>query len=171
MRRAAVGALSGIGATVVMSGFIAAARAAGMLRTPPPQEITRRTLRKAKVPVTHDFAGRLAWPAHFAYGAALGTVFAEARGAWRRMPPLTAGMTFGAAVWLVSYGGYLPALDLMPPPWRDRATRQIAMIAAHLVYGAALELVVRRLDSGGDAAAGERVAQDRVEASRLAAQV
>jgi hypothetical protein len=48
------------------------------------------------------------------------------------------GAVYGAAIWATMYGHVLPALGLMAPPERDRPGRPIVMLAAHLVYGAAL---------------------------------
>jgi hypothetical protein len=46
-------------------------------------------------------------------------------------------------VWLGSYAGWIPALDLLPPPDRDRRGRPPSMIVAHWVYGAALGASLR----------------------------
>jgi hypothetical protein len=137
------GALAGVGATLTMSAAMAAGRRAGLMRTPPPQEITRRGLRKSGVPVSHSDAGRLAWPAHLAYGAAMGALFAGASGALPEGPPVVAGVAFGLGVWAASYIGMLPTLGLMPPPQDDSRGRQATMVAAHFVYGATLDALMR----------------------------
>jgi hypothetical protein len=43
------------------------------------------------------------------------------------------------------------ALGMMPPPERDRRGRRVVMLAAHLVYGTALALMVGRRDATHDA--------------------
>ena len=58
------------------------------------------------------------------------------------VPTVPAGILFGTAVWLVSYQGWVPALGIMAPPSRDRPGRPQAMLAAHLLYGAVLGVVV-----------------------------
>ncbi len=141
--RVALGAAAGIGATITMSLAIAAGRRAGLLRTPPPQEITRRGLRKVGVSVSNDDAGRAAWPAHLAYGAAMGALFAAASRTLPDTPPLVAGAAYGFAVWFASYVGMLPALGLMPAPTDDSRGRQVTMVAAHFVYGATLDALMR----------------------------
>ena len=141
--RIARGAVAGIGATLAMSMAMAAGRRAGLLRTPPPQEITRRGLRKVGVPVSHDDAGRVAWPAHLAYGAVMGALFATGTRALPSTPPIVAGAAFGFGVWFASYVGMLPALGLMPAPTNDSRGRQATMVAAHFVYGAALDALMR----------------------------
>ena len=75
--------------------------------------------------------------AHFGYGAAVGSLFApvvEKTG----IGGVGSGLLFGLTVWLVSYLGILPALGLFPPPHRETPHRNLLMIAAHLVWGAAL---------------------------------
>ncbi len=52
------------------------------------------------------------------------------------------GLAYGAAIWGVSYMGWVPALGIMPPADRDRRDRQTVMLAAHLVYGTALAVMV-----------------------------
>jgi uncharacterized membrane protein YagU involved in acid resistance len=57
------------------------------------------------------------------------------------------GALYGLALWLVSYQGWIPALGLLPPPEQDAQGRTMAMIAAHLVYGAMLGWMARRFQS------------------------
>jgi hypothetical protein len=56
-----------------------------------------------------------------------------------------AGGAFGASLYAVNYAGIAPALDILPPPAHDRPGRQPAMLAAHLVYGITLALLLRVL--------------------------
>ncbi|MCU0493080.1 MAG: DUF1440 domain-containing protein [Chloroflexaceae bacterium] len=80
--------------------------------------------------------------AHFGYGAAVGALFAPvARVA--HLPPVTGGVAYGLTVWTVSYLGLLPALRLLPPATKQPAERNSLMIAAHVVWGATLGLLLR----------------------------
>ena len=79
--------------------------------------------------------------AHFGYGAAMGSLYAPIQ-ARLALPGLLTGIGFGLMVWLVSYLGVLPALGLFPPPHREARRRTVLMIAAHLVWGAALGSLV-----------------------------
>jgi hypothetical protein len=45
---------------------------------------------------------------------------------------------FASVVWFLSYQGWVPALQFMPPASRDDPGRVAAMVVAHLFYGAAL---------------------------------
>jgi hypothetical protein len=53
-------------------------------------------------------------------------------------------VAFGVAVWLLSYMGWLPAIGLFGPATRDTQGRSALMVAAHLVWGAALGGLVDR---------------------------
>jgi hypothetical protein len=157
--RAAAGGLDGLGATLAMSGVMYGARRAGWLGTPPPAAITERALHAIGA---HGAARRgtpaLAWGAHLAFGAACGALYgaaARAPRSWARAA--VEGAAYGAAIWLVSYAGWVPALSILPPPHRDRPGRPPAMVAAHLVFGAVLGALGerrRRRRVGGIRAAG-----------------
>jgi hypothetical protein len=156
-RTVVAGAGEGAIATAAMSGVMLGARRAGWLGEPPPRRITWRALRRGLGPVRAWGARNPASVAtHLAFGAAAGSLFEAGYARWGRSGsgPL-AGAAFGAAVWLVSYAGWIPALGLLPPPHRDRPGRQGWMLAAHLVYGAVLGALAdrRRAARRGEAAA------------------
>ncbi len=133
------GFLAGVAATVPMTGVIAGGRAAGWLGTPPPEQITGAAA--ARVEVRDDLpppAFDATWvAAHLAYGGLCGAIYPSARGFFPS-PTSVAGVSFGLAVWVVSYGGLMPVLRLYPSPRRDRSSRAAVMIAAHAVFGVAL---------------------------------
>ncbi len=62
-----------------------------------------------------------------------------------RRPRVALGLAYGAAVWLVSYEGWVPKLTVQPPAHRDAPGRAATMAAAHLVYGGVLAAVLRRM--------------------------
>jgi len=49
--------------------------------------------------------------------------------------PVVDGIILGIANWATGYLGWLPALGLMPPVWRQQAPQAIAPIAEHALYG------------------------------------
>jgi hypothetical protein len=137
--------LAGIVATAAMSTVMRSAQGLGLLRRPPPGTITERALglKPALQRPSHAAVNTIA---HFAYGTGLALLFAGMRRHGRlplpkRTPWL--GMSYGLAVYAANYEALLPMLGLMPPAHRDDARRVGAMIAAHLAYGATLELLVR----------------------------
>jgi hypothetical protein len=51
------------------------------------------------------------------------------------------GIIYGSVIWLVSYQGWVPGLDIMPPANRDHRGRVATMVVGHWVYGASLGLL------------------------------
>jgi putative membrane protein len=79
---------------------------------------------------------------HYAYGGAAGALFTLM--APSRLPAAVgAGILFGLTVWSGSYLGLLPALGVRHHARHDPAGRSAMMIAAHIVWGATLGLVLR----------------------------
>ncbi|RIL06956.1 MAG: hypothetical protein DCC71_04775 [Proteobacteria bacterium] len=148
MLRALGGTLAGSAATVPMTiamellhRRLAGARAQAL----PPQQITEKTLRASGVAEHMEPSTRLATAtaAHFGYGAAAGAVYA-AVAPLLPGPPAARGALFGLGVWAGSYLGWLPAAGILPPATREPAGRNAMMIASHLVWGAALGLLLGR---------------------------
>ncbi len=133
------GAVSGFVATAPMTAVIGLGDAAGLLRTPPPVQITETVAERAgEEPDRGSPAFTAGWlAAHFGYGAVCGAIYAAARPLLPRSD-LAAGLLFGGAVWAVSYLELLPALGLFPRATEDAPSRQAVMIAAHAVYGVSL---------------------------------
>jgi hypothetical protein len=142
MARAGRGAAAGLAATAAMTVTLALARRGGLLEQMPPERVTGALLRKAQAPRSEARgAARGLWPAlHFGFGALAGAGFAlAARRAQRSdVPAWARGAAFGTVLWATSYAGWIPALDLMPPPHHDSPARQVALVLAHGVYGAVL---------------------------------
>jgi hypothetical protein len=55
------------------------------------------------------------------------------------------GAAYGVAVWTGSYLGWIPTLGLLKPATRHPAERNALMLAAHLVWGAALGGTLREI--------------------------
>lgn len=138
------GAAAGVVATIPMSAVTVAAQALGALRRQPPQVITDAALDGAGVDppaLARKAAGVLA---HLGFGATMGALFALLRRPRGRARGALEGAVWGTAVWTASYAGWIPALDIMPPPQHDHAGRPATMIPAHWVYGATLGALVAR---------------------------
>ena len=83
---------------------------------------------------------------HFSYGALFGSVYTL----WDQRIPLPhsiRGMLAGFALWVSSYLGWLPAVGILPPATRHPWRRNLLMIVAHLVWGATMGMVVKKLNS------------------------
>jgi hypothetical protein len=163
-RRSAAGGIGGAVATVAMSGAMLVAGRLGLMGEYPPERIAHRGLRDSGWgPIgAEELDGPVGAALHVAFGAMLGAAFAAAItpavGAVRRRLPAPpsaavmlpiAGVAFGSGVWLVSYWGWIPSLGILPSPDRDRPGRQVAMLVAHWVFGAALGLSLAGLADAG----------------------
>ena len=143
----ATGGLSGAGATIVMSVVMLGARRAGLIADSPPERITAAALdtvgvRERSTP-TQDALTMLF---HLGFGVSAGAIFGLLyRLARLPIPPIAQGMIYGSLVWFVSYGGWVPALGIMPPPTRDEPGRPVVMIIEHWIYGGVLGAIVGRL--------------------------
>jgi uncharacterized membrane protein YagU involved in acid resistance len=156
MNRLIRGALAGTGATVPMT----AAMVAMHRRLPhheqyplPPREITEEVADDtgATIVLGDEEIGALALVNHFAFGAAMGGLYGPTVG---RLPGprVVKGCLFGLAVWASNYLVALPVAGLLAPATKHPPRRTALMIAAHLVYGAALGLLAEpraRRERGG----------------------
>ncbi len=80
--------------------------------------------------------------AHYAFGGIAGALFPLV--APRSLPAaLGAGVLYGFGVWAGSYLGMLPALGVRHHARHDSVARSGMMIAAHVVWGATLALILR----------------------------
>jgi uncharacterized membrane protein YagU involved in acid resistance len=148
MRRLASGAAAGLVATVPMTAAIKLAQGflpAGERHPLPPRRITMRSLRGAGIhPHAHLSESQrrgLTLAAHYGYGTAMGTLFGLISPR-QTGEAVAAGVGFGLLVWAASYLGLMPALDLHPPATREPPGRNLMMIAAHVVWGATLGVLL-----------------------------
>lgn len=146
MNRYLIGTLAGTIATAVMTIVISAGKLLGLLRTPPPTEVTTNITNRLGVdrePPDPEFnTGTLI--AHHGFGAVCGVIYVLVRRYLPASSPV-AGLIFAAMVWTTQYVGYLPLLKLYPWPDDDRHSRTAVMIAAHAVYGTMLAETEKRL--------------------------
>lgn len=148
MNRYLAGAVAGIIATALMTVAISAGKLFGLLRTPPPTQVTTNVTNRMGIdlePPDPEFnVGTLI--AHHGFGATAGAIYVSMRRVLPASSPV-AGLIFGGLVWSTAYLGYLPLLRLYPWPDDDRHSRTAVMIVAHAVYGVSLAEVERRMDS------------------------
>ncbi len=139
--RLLIGAVAGFCATLAMTS--AMARMHRRLPDPERYPLTPREI------IVSASDGRLAdaaakdvtIAAHFAYGAGCGAIVAAAN---PRVGPAS-GALAGVGVWLASYLGWIPAARLLRPATDHPPRRNLLMIAAHLVWGAALSEAMKEL--------------------------
>lgn len=137
------GVSAGLLATFPMTAVMVAAQHLGLVGKAPPAKITDAVLDKAHVGAPPSERRLLTALAHFGFGAASGAMYSALRpGRPSLGRAAVEGIAFGTAVWGASYVGWVPALGIMPPPTRDRKDRQLSLVVAHWVFGAALGLMV-----------------------------
>jgi hypothetical protein len=77
-----------------------------------------------------------ALPAHYAYGAVMGSCSAVVSPSPKSL--VARGIGFGLGVWAVSYGVAMPLLHLEEAAQRQPLVRNTMMVAAHVVWGGVL---------------------------------
>ena len=142
MNKIIAGALAGLASTVPMSAVMLGLHR----RLPwweryalPPRQITEEITERVGVhhhlnEEAHDAA---AIASHFAYGAAAGALYAPIAEKIKA-PPVVKGIAFALGVWTLSYLGWLPSARILPIATEHPPRRNLLMIAAHIVWGAAL---------------------------------
>lgn len=143
------GALAGLAATVPMTGVMLALGKLAQRQGQdpfPPREITAKVTRRPGVWQRADDSqrGMLTIAGHLGYGALTGALYG-ARIAESPEPSPLSGATYGLMVWALSYAGWLPALNILPSPKRTAPNRTLQLVASHLVWGASLGWLMRRL--------------------------
>lgn len=147
-RTLCAGALAGFIATGPMTATMALlfhALPAEERYSLPPRELTDSILacRASGLPAGETTQDWLALASHFGYGALTGAPFGLLPTA--RSHPIATGMAYGVVVWAGSYLGWIPALSLLAPAIHHPPRRNALMIAAHLVWGAALGIATERI--------------------------
>lgn len=70
-----------------------------------------------------------------AYGAFFGVAYAMLSGQRRRRLPLLDGAVLGSVVYAIGYLGWLPAIGLSKPSWRQRFPEVAGEMLRHVAYG------------------------------------
>lgn len=132
------GALGGAVGTAAFTGWMKGAQRIGLLGELPPRKIARKALETVTTPSKPAIELTTALT-HLGFGVATGALFGViSKSLHTRVPGYVQGAVFGSLVWLTSYAGWVPALDIMPPPHRDRPDRPWVMWLGHLVFGGLL---------------------------------
>jgi uncharacterized membrane protein YagU involved in acid resistance len=87
---------------------------------------------------------RLSWVSHFGYGALMGGVYAPVAARYGA-GGAGSGIAFGVAVWAGSYLGVLPTMGIRRPVQKSFRDDHVQLVAAHLVWGAALGWLAKKL--------------------------
>ncbi len=144
------GAVAGAAATVPMTlTLFGVAPFLPGVRAFPPRMAVRLVTGKAGLwqQLSARQRSRLSWAGHFGYGALMGGVYASAAGRYGGRGA-GGGLAFGLAVWAGSYLGALPALGIRRPLRKSFRDDHVQLVVAHLVWGAALGWLEKRLRQG-----------------------
>ena len=146
MKALAQGALAGLAATASMTLAMELLwrRLPEDLRYPlPPREIIDQILPEGLQKELGETGTQLlSLAAHFGYGAAVGAIFPLLTSS--RRPG--AGAAYGVAIWGASYLGWIPAAGILRPASQHPARRNLLMIGAHLIWGAALSIALSEIE-------------------------
>lgn len=139
-RQALRGAVSSLVASTVMGGVLALVKELGLLGEAPPRKLTRKALDTLDFHPRGDDLDAPTAALHVGYGGLIGAISGPLL---ERLEPrplrVLGGVATGAAVWAISYAGWIPAIGWMPAPTRDTPpSRPWVMLGAHLVFGAVL---------------------------------
>lgn len=140
--RAVLGAAGGLAGTLVLQALMAAGQKWRPDTLPPLRQdpgefmVERAEARfpdavREQIPDSVKAGAALALAA--GYGLAFGALYAAVRP--RGGNPLRDGPVLGVACWAVGYAGWLPAMGLMPPVWRQKPPQVVAPAAEHVAYG------------------------------------
>jgi uncharacterized membrane protein YagU involved in acid resistance len=146
--RLLVGALGGLSATgpmTIVMIFLHRLLPAKHKYSLPPREITVHLAEKVGMhELDPDARAALTLVNHFGYGALAATAYSLVQA---RIPvaAVMKGPLFGAMVWLVSYLGLLPAVGILVPATEHPPSRNLLMIAVHLVWGLVVGIFVETL--------------------------
>lgn len=138
------GALGGAVGTAAFTGWMKGAQRVGLLGELPPRKITRKALENVGVtsPTKIDVATVFT---HLGFGVAAGALFGVlSQRLHPKLPGAVQGAVWGSLVWAASYAGWVPALDIMPRPSKDRPDRPWVMFLGHVVFGGLLGAIAGR---------------------------
>ncbi len=141
--RALVGAIGGLGATLVLSGLREAWSKIGLVFETAPMQVVDRVEELGLVGDLSPRGRRLLTAfAHFAYGAGTGTAF----GLLRRErggtgEEASVGSALGVLAWGVGWASWLPLTGVHRAPWTQKTPKVLLPVIDHAVFGAAWGLL------------------------------
>jgi hypothetical protein len=145
VRRASYGALSGIGGTIVLSGFRKVLSLAGLVGATAPEQVVAKLEDLGLIDDCSPEARRLLVVAtHLSYGAGIGAILGLLRRERGESGEEAAvGTALGILTWAANWTVVLPPFGVHRPPWRERTPKVILPVLDHAVFGAVWGLVYR----------------------------
>jgi len=150
-RRAAYGALGGVGGTFALTALRKALAWLGLVEKTAPEQVVERLEELGLVDDWSPGARRLLTiAAHFAYGTGMGVAFGLLRRERGGAAEETAvGSALGILAWGVGWASWLPLAGVHSPPWKQRTPRVLLPVLDHAAFGALWGLLYRALGRTG----------------------
>ena len=151
MRRAAYGALGGVGGTLALSGLRQALAWVGLVEKTAPEQVVERLEELELVDDWSPGARRLLTvAAHVAYGTGMGVAFGVLRRARGGAAEEAAvGSALGILSWGAGWASWLPLTGVHSPPWEQQTPRVLLPVLDHATFGAVWGLLYRALGRRG----------------------
>jgi hypothetical protein len=148
-RRAASGALGGLGGTLVLTGFREVLAAAGLVGVTAPEQVIARLEELGLLDDPSPETRRvLTAVAHLAYGVGIGAALGLLRRERGGVAEETAvGTALGILAWGANWTVLLPFTGVHRPPWKERTPKVLLPILDHAVYGATWGVLYRAMRS------------------------
>jgi hypothetical protein len=142
-QRALVGAVSGLGATLVLSGLRQAWAKVGLVFETAPMQVVERAEELGVVGDLSPWGRRfLTAFAHFAYGVGTGMSFGllrrESGGPGEEG---SVGSALGVLAWGVGWASWLPLTGVHKAPWTQKTPKVLLPVIDHAVFGVAWGLL------------------------------
>ena len=149
-RRAFYGALSGLGGTLVLTGFRKVLAGIGLVGTTAPEQVVERLEELGLLDDWSPEARRLLTGfAHLAYGAGTGTALGLLR---RERDEAIVEAAVGSALGVLASGAgrasWLPVAGVHLPPWKQQTPKVLLPVLDHAVFGAVWGLAYRAARRG-----------------------
>jgi uncharacterized membrane protein YagU involved in acid resistance len=114
----------------------------------PPHQITKQITSRVgiKKHLNRKHLKTLTLINHFGFGGTMGNLY-EILILPISGRPIIKGTVWGFVVWSVSYLGWLPAAQILPPATEHSCRRNFLMILAHVVWGISLAFLSEQLES------------------------
>ncbi len=138
-QRTLAGGLSGIAATLVLTGLREALARAGLVFETAPMQVVERMRELNLLEGSSPGARRaLTVAAHLAYGTGTGSAFGLLRRE-RGGPEEEAavGAALGLLAWGVGWASWMPLAGVHKAPWTQRTPKVLLPVLDHAVFGAA----------------------------------
>ncbi|MHB1416994.1 MAG: hypothetical protein ACYC1C_17235 [Chloroflexota bacterium] len=139
------GMIGGLIGAMAMVPMMQMMKAMGLTREVFPKVVTRGLAERAGLEqaAQEPLLAPLAYASHLLYGAGLGAVFGAIQRTWH-LTTFPFAPLFGLFSYVIGFMGWLPALGIIPPLWRQQQPAGVMRMMGHIFYGLVLGMVFSR---------------------------